>query len=359
VVPYLAVMLQDRGAEGGEIGLALLLFPVASLAAGPAWAAMADRRGRADGVLRAAAALAAVALAALLLAPDWRWMALGLMLFAAGRAPQVPLVDVLTVKTLGPARESYGRIRVWGSVVFLVVAPAAGWLQEVWAPAPLALGLGLACATALVTFSLPPAPSAPAPALLPALRQLARHPLLTPLMLAATLHGVTLGVYNLLFSLHVIDVGFGGRVIGAALAAGVIVEIGVMAKAKWLMTRFGPGALLMVGVIAGIPRWWFTASATSAEALIALQGLHGLTFGAWWVASVAIFTEHAPPAIRNATQALLPATSHGVGTLIAAALGALLLDSMGTGGLMRGMAGLSLVASALTGLALTRGKLAA
>ena len=55
-------------------------------------------------------------MAALLLASDWRWMALALALFAAGRAPLVPLVDVLTVQTIGPARESYGRIRVWGSV---------------------------------------------------------------------------------------------------------------------------------------------------------------------------------------------------------------------------------------------------
>ena len=73
---------------------------------------------------------------------------------------------------------------------------------------------------------------------------------------------------------------------------------------------------------------------------------------------MAIFTEHAPPAIRNATQALLPATSHGVGTLIAAAVGAALLEPIGTPGLMRAMAALSLAAAALTALALRRGRLA-
>jgi PPP family 3-phenylpropionic acid transporter len=356
VVPYMAVNLSAAGALGSQVAVALMAFPIGMLAAGPIWAAMADRSGRPEGVLRAATA--ASALGALLIAasPGWWGMALGFALFAVGRAPQIPLVDVLVVRTLGPAREHYGKVRLWGSVAFLLIAWACGPLSDLWARAPLYLGVVMAIGTAAVTWRLPPVRPEPTPELLPALKRLTRHRLLMPLLVATVLHGVTLGVYNLMFSLHIEGVGMSGTVLGNALAFGVAIEITVMAFSPAMFRRLGLMAPLVIGIASGAPRWWLTAVTDDPAVMVLVQGLHGIGFGAWWMASVAVFTEHAPREIRNATQALLPATSHGAANLIALGTGALLLDSMGTVGLMKVTAGFSLAATAAVLVALVMGR---
>ena len=352
IVPYLAVTMADVGATKRQIALALLTLPVGTLAAGPVWAAWADRAGRPDGVLKAATIVSAIGAMVMAFSPGWVGIAVGLFLFAGGRAPQIPLVDVLVVRTLGAAREHYGKVRLWGSVAFLVLVWLCGPLREVWPRAPLIIGAAMAWGTVAVTWGLPPVTPEPSPALLPALKRLARHPVLMPLLLVAVLHGTTLGVYNLLFSLHVEAVGLPGRVIGTAIAAGVAVEIGVMAVSHRIFARMGVLLPLVIAVASGIPRWWYTASATEAVPMILLQCLHGIGFGVWWMASVAVFTERAPKAIRNATQALLPATSHGAANLVAMGMAAALLVDAGTEGLLKACAGFSLAAAVVAGFAM-------
>ena len=356
VVPYLAVTMADAGASNRQIALALLAMPVGTLAAGPLWASVADRAGRPDGVLKASTIVSAIGTMVMAVSDSWIGIAAGLFLFAGGRAPQIPLVDVLVVRTLGAAREHYGKVRLWGSVAFLLLVWVCGPLREVMPRGPLYLGTLMAWGTVAVTWGLPPVTPEPSPALMPALKRLIRHPVLMPLLLVAVLHGTTLGVYNLLFSLHVESVGLPGRVIGTAIAAGVAVEIGVMAISHRIFARMGVLLPLMLAVASGIPRWWFTASATDAVPMILLQCLHGIGFGVWWMASVAVFTERAPKAIRNATQSLLPATSHGAANLVAMGMAAALLTDAGTSGLLEVCAFFSVAATIVAGVAMMGGR---
>ncbi len=355
-MPWLAVILRDIGAGDRQLALALLALPAGTLLAGPLWATIADRSGRPGGVLRAASITAAAGVSVMALSSGWWGIASGLLLFAVGRAPQLPLVDVLVVRTLGAAREHYGRVRLWGSIAFLLVVWGCGPLREFAPRGPLVVGALMAWAAVAATWRLPPVAPEPAPALLPALSALLRHPVLMPLLLVAFLHGTTLGVYNLLFSLHVESAGLSGRVVGTAVATGVAVEVAVMAVSPKLFARVGLMLPMVIGVASGIPRWWFTASADDARSMVLLQSLHGVGFGAWWMASVATFTERAPRALRNATQALLPATSHGAASLLAMGGAAALLADLGTAGLLRACAGLSLAATAVLGWVALRGR---
>ena len=344
IVPYLAVVLVDAGATPEQVASCVALFPLGSVLGGPAWASLADRTGSAREVLVASCAMAAVATAGMALAPDWRWLAAAIFVFGLARGPQIPMVDVLTVRVLGPARESYGRVRLWGSVSFLVIVLGAGPAFEQLPRLPMWAGVVLCAASAVVSGLLPQVQAPPTPRLWSALRRLAQHRLLMSLLAVSLLHGITSSVFNLLFSLHVEELGFSATATGAGFAIGVAVEVAVMAQAHRLMAR-GPALLYVVGLAAGVPRWVLTAMADTEWLLIAAQSLHGLTFGAWWIASVALFTERSPEGVKNAAQALMPAVSHGLGALVAMGIASPLLAVTGTTELFGGMAAFSVLAT--------------
>ena len=74
------------------------------------------------------------------------------------------------------------------------------------------------------------------------------------------------------------------------------------------------------------------------------QALHGVHFGAFWLAATALFAEEAPPALRHTTQALLPAAMFGAGPLLGLSLGAAVLSFSTTITLYFVMAGLAAAA---------------
>ncbi len=209
---------------------------------------------------------------------------------------------------------------------------------------PMWAGVALCAGSVVMSGLLPKVQAPPTPRLWAALRRLAQHRLLMSLLAVGLLHGVTSSVFNLLFSLHVEQVGFSALATGAGFAIGVAVEVVVMAQAHRLMSK-GPALLYVVGLAAGVPRWILTAMADTEWLLVAAQSLHGLTFGAWWIASVALFTERSPDDVKNAAQALMPAVSHGLGALVAMAIASPLLAVTGTTELFGALAVFSALAT--------------
>jgi hypothetical protein len=122
----------------------------------------------------------------------------------------------------------------------------------------------------------------------------------------------------------------GAWIASASIALGVGLEVIVLAKSHRLLQRFGPGLLIVVAIVSGVPRWILTASTEHRLMLILVQGLHGLGFGAWWVGAIALVDRHAPGQLRNSAQGLFMASTHGLGNLVAMGCAWLLLDRSST-----------------------------
>lgn len=351
--PFLALALDRAGATGRSASLLFTLFPLGFLLAGPVWGWVADRTGRPTSVLRLAATLCGISVTAAALTSDWRFLLPSLAALALCRAPLLPLVDVLTVRSLGGDSDAYGRIRVWGSVAFIGAVWIVGkYVEEFWR-VPLigtALLLGSACA---LTWTLPelPRPEGGKPHIAPLLK----HRTLRLLAGVAVLHGLTISTYDYLFSLHIDRLGLAASVTGAAFAIGVAAEVVVLAAAPWLLSRFGPKLLVLVGVGSGVPRFVVMATSVDPTLLAGTQVLHGLGFGAWWVGIMAILVREAPAELKNSAQTLLMSANYGLGPLAALGLAALLVDGPGTGTMYACSAVLSALALGLAFVALRGG----
>lgn len=321
LTPWLAVLLVDRGWTGSEASLLLAALPAGRLFGVPLQAWIADRYGS-EPVVRGTVAVSALGVAALAWVTDpWlTWVAI--LVWALARGPTTPIVDATTIALVG---RGYGRIRSAGSLAYLLVVGASGLLRDRWTAGPVLIPAVLSVAALALAFRLPRLAPAPRGDVRAAVRGLALHPVLLPLVGVCVAHGAALSVYDMLFAMHVEALGFGPQVTGAAIALGVVIEVIVLGFGERLLDRIGPLGLLAIGVGATIPRFALTAFA-SAPWVIAAQALHGLNFGCWWLAATTLFAENAPPGLRHSSQALLPAAAFGAGPLVGLVLGAVVLD---------------------------------
>src|SRR5579862_2300277 len=123
-LPFWPVWLAGRGLDPSEIALVFAAAIWAKMLATPALGALADRLNSRRGLMIALAALACAAYAALRPAAGfWPLLALNLVAGTAQSA-LMPLGDSVALAAVRTEGLDYGRVRVWGSVSFVVAAVA-------------------------------------------------------------------------------------------------------------------------------------------------------------------------------------------------------------------------------------------
>jgi PPP family 3-phenylpropionic acid transporter len=293
----------------------------AKVIATPALGALADRLGMRRGVMIALAALSCAAYAALWPAAGF-WPLLALNLVAGmAQSALMPLGDSITLAAVRHDGLDYGRIRLWGSVSFIVAAmvsgallagSAPGWLagNQVLALVLLASGLlFLAC------IAVPTPPRDPAgPSHRGALGTLAADRRFWHFVIATAALQASHQLYYGFGTLYWRSLGLSDAVIGCLWAEGVIAEILLFWQGGWLLARLGPLGLMAAGGSAGILRWTLAGLVPGLLPAMALQLLHALTFGATHLGAMNFLSRTVPPGAAASAQALYSGASAGIGS---------------------------------------------
>ena len=145
------------------------------------------------------------------------------------------------------------------------------------------------------------------------LRGLLRQKLFLLFMLSGALAQSSHAMLYAFGSLHWQSIGIPDPVIGLLWAVGVVAEIALFAVSNRAVRLCGPIGLLLAGAAAGILRWTATAFTADLAILLALQVLHGLTFGAAHLGAMHFIARAVARPWSATAQVLYSAASGGVG----------------------------------------------
>lgn len=351
LLPLLGGRLEAAGVDGWTVGALLALLPAGRLLAAPLWAAVADRYRLGGAVLRVSTGLSAAAGIALSRMESVPALAVALFVFSATRAPIGSVLDAFVLDDLrarGRPATEYGRIRLWGSIGFLVGVFLAAELPGLGVPPHLLADVALLAGFGM-SFAFPWRGEGGIAPVMPALRELVREPFFAPLILAGGLQALSMSVYDTFYSVHIEALGLPTRVVGLSVALGVGCEVLLMAWGRPLLERLGPARCLLLATLTSVPRWVLMAVLTDPTLLVATQVLHGVGFGAFWLAGVQRMSRGARPEIAASAQSLWAAGTYGVGALVGAGLAGWARAELGSSGIFAMLTVVSVLASLAAG----------
>lgn len=316
---FLPIWLADRGLSAAAIGQVLGLSTVGRLLATPGWGRLADRLGRRRPVLAWAAGLAMLASLAYLPAQGFWVVMLVTVAQGAAASALMPVADALTLALAREGRLDYGRVRAVGSAAYMGATALGGWLVDLAGVRILPLVLAAGFGAGAFLARLLPEPAAPPVGLHPrgSGRLLGYRPFLLTLAASALIQGGHAAYYGLA-SLYWRSHGLSDTLIGLLWAEGVISEIALFFWGRRLAERLGPAGLTLCAALAAMLRWTVTGLTTNLGALLAMQVLHGATYGMQHLSAMLMLSRAIPPE-RAATAQTLHATlgsSVPIGVLI-------------------------------------------
>jgi len=308
-LPYLPVWLKWRHLDAEQIAILLATPLYVRILFTPAISFAADRIGGRRTILIALAWGSLGAFVLLWLSDGFWQMLLAAVFLAVNWTTIMPLVETVAVSGIRTSGLDYGRVRLWGSLTFIVASLGAGVvIQAAGAGAVLPLLLGATALLVLGSYLVPrdmEGRGRAAPAGLRRLKLrdaavLAHTPLFLLFLLAASM---IQGSHALLYafgSLHWRAQGLSGGTIGALWSVGVVAEIALFAVSGRVIALVGAGRLMTLAGAAAAVRWGFLAIDPPLWATALLQTLHAMSFGATHLAAIHFLT-HAVPEDRAAT----------------------------------------------------------
>ncbi|WP_244479900.1 MFS transporter [Methylobacterium sp. Leaf94] len=307
-MPFMPVWLNALGLDAAVIG-ALLALPIAiRIVATAPLVGLIDRGIAAPRILLAGSLVLAgtYGLMPTGAALGWPVLALLIALNAVAAAPLVPSIDYLTLGAVRRSRRlDYARIRMAGSIGFLLAnfagGAALGAMGERLAVPLLLTVLALIAAgvVAAARIDAPPVPPRHPEAGRPALPRV----LWFSIGAAALIQSSHAAIYAF-GSIHWSTHGIAPAWIGTLWAIGVASEILLFAVVGRLPARWrNPFVLLGLGGGAALLRaFGMAAFGDRLGAVIVLQVLHGLTFGATQLGAMAAVSRFAPDGARGRAQ---------------------------------------------------------
>jgi PPP family 3-phenylpropionic acid transporter len=356
--PYVARFVDHLGFSGLVAGGMLGLWYGSRIVAPPLWSRAVARAARPGGWLVAGCLLASLGFASFGAAATVPGLFAAMLFFGVFYNAVMPQFEAMTLGAIAGEAEGYGRLRVWGSVGFLVVAGTYGALLDAWGEAWFVwatLPWFALMVWAAWSFRDEPGDSrgAAAPAATRsdtrvAMRTLWRRAGTRPLLLLALLVQSGFGAFYVFYTLHLRAHGHDGFAVGLLWVIGVLAEIALFWWAPRLIRRYGVQRLMALCLVVTVVRWSVVALfAPSMPTMVAAQLTHALGFALFHACLMQRMALLFPGAEASAGQGLLYGFSSGLGGVIGALLAAGLWEWRGGAAAFLGGAALTLAALTL------------
>jgi len=330
-VPYFGLYLQSRSFSAWEIGLLMSQMQLVRVFGPYLWGMLADRTGQRLAIIRLTGVMTLIVFLAFFFISRFEAFLIAIAILAFFWAAALPLVEALTFDHLREHASRYSRVRMWGSIGYVVAVLGTGFLLD---HLPLS-SLQWICLATLVAipccaYAVPEMPSHQATHELPPILEILRQKPVAALFAACFAMSTAHGALNIFYSILLSDHGYSKSTVGSLLSLGVLSEITAFFVMSWVMRHCRLRRILLLSFAVAVVRFmiigWGVASLT---VLVLAQLLHGLTFGSFHAAAITAVNRRFPGRARSRGQALYASLSFGAGGLLGGLLSGLAWDHLG------------------------------
>jgi MFS transporter, PPP family, 3-phenylpropionic acid transporter len=330
-VPYWGLYLQSEQFSAADIGILMSLFQISRIFAPNLWGWLADHTGQRVKWIKLTAFLGLLGFVAVFWAHGFWWLFFVMLSLSLFTSSTLPLSESLTLAHLATTNGHYSKIRMWGSLGFIVAAVALGFLIDAYGIKSLLwFLLSVQIVLFALTFKLPDAKIAPHAHDNFSIWQIIKQPVVIALLLGCALMVTAHGVLYNFYSIYLAEHGYSKGMIGLLWSLGVICEIVIFMLMPKLMARFSLKTILLTSLALAVLRFGMIGVAVdSLWWLLIAQSLHAFTFGSFHAASVEVITQFFNGRHQAKGQAIYNSVAYGVGGTIGGLAGGYALQYMG------------------------------
>jgi len=317
-IPYWSLYLKENGFNPAEIGQLSALLVGTKIIAPNLWGWIGDHTRKNLRIIRWTSFFAALLFAGFLAIHsymEFAWLTIGFSFF--WNAP-LPLYEATTLSHLQAEAHRYSRIRLWGSVGFILTVVGVGKLLDSQPILLLPIMItGLLAFTWLTTLVTPESRSVSHDHNPARIASIIKKPEVLAFLLVYILVQFAHAPYYVFYSIYLKEHLYSTTTTGLLWSLGVIAEIVLFLFMKGLLKRYSLRGILLTSLIFAILRWVLIGGyVENLGLLIFAQLLHAATFGGTHIAAIHFVHRFFDHQHQAKGQALYHSLSFGLGGML-------------------------------------------
>jgi nucleoside transporter len=326
--------LTNIGFQGTDIGAAYSTTAWAAIISSFFVSLVADKYFAAEkltGILHIAGAALLYAASTITTATLFFWV---LLMYTICYMPTIALTNAIAFRQTTEAGKDFPRIRVMGTIGWIVAGLAIGSLGIESGPQPMRIAAGVSFLMGILSFFLPHTPPKPTGDKirvrdilgLDALKLMKDRSFFI-LILGSLFITLPFAMYHPFTNMYLNEIGIANA--AGKMTLGQMSEVVFMIAMPWFFVRLGLKKMLLVGMFAWVARFLLYAFGNNAELVFFLYigiMLHGVCYDFFYVTGQIYVDKKAPADLRASVQGFMTFVTYGVGWLIGAWAGGAILQ---------------------------------
>ncbi|QDD10590.1 MFS transporter [Candidatus Methylopumilus planktonicus] len=330
-VPYWGIYLQSENFSPSSIGILLSLFQISRIVAPNFWGWIADHTGHRVKWIKLTSFLGLIGFIGIFWAKGFFWIFLVMLALSLFTSSTLPLAESLTLAHLATTDGHYSRIRLWGSIGFIVASLFLGYLIDLQG---INILLWVLLITQAIIFflsnTIPEAKEIHHKKNDLSIWKIIKTPSVVALLIGCTLMVSAHGVLYNFYSIYLKEHGYSSATIGWLWTVGVICEIFIFMLMPKILRQYSLKTILLISLFLGVIRFILIgASPDQFYLLLIAQMFHAATFGSFHAASIEVIAYFFKGRNQSRGQAIYNSVAYGIGGTIGGLGGGYLIQYLG------------------------------
>jgi PPP family 3-phenylpropionic acid transporter len=318
LIPYWGLYLKESGFNPAQIGELSAMLSGTRIIAPILWGWIADRTGKNLRIIRIASFFTTAFFAGFLFVHGYFWFAWITIAFSFFWNAALPQFEAVTLYHLKTETHRYSRIRLWGSIGFIVAVLAVGRLLDYQSPdfIPIAI-TALTTLIWLVSLITPTIQAPHHETAAVGITQIMKRPELWAFLAVYMLLQFAHAPYYVFYSIYLKHHQYTASLTGFLWALAVFAEIILFIYMLRILKRLSLRVILLISILLSVVRWLMIAWCVDYLWLMLFaQLLHAATFAGAHVAAIHLVHLYFGDRHQGKGQALYTSLTFGLGGML-------------------------------------------